>query len=170
MKIGVVSDTHDNTAAVESALRLLTDRGVELVLHCGDIESPETVQLFAGVPTHFVFGNCDGEWTARASSRDYSALREAIVAIGAKVQEPFGNLELAGKKLAWAHGHEQGLFRSLENSDHFDYLFYGHSHVAAEHRTGRTRVINPGALYRVKVRTCLVLDLASGAAESVVVA
>jgi putative phosphoesterase len=173
MKLGIISDTHDNTGPVEEALERLKSRGVELVLHCGDIESPDTVRLFAALPTHFVFGNCDGEWqppdAARRPGRDYSRLRTAIAAVGAEVQEPFGNLELAGKRLAWVHGDDTTLLRSLENSNHFDYLFHGHTHVAREHVVGRTRVINPGALYRVRVRTCLVLDLDTGETDSVVI-
>jgi putative phosphoesterase len=173
MRIGIVSDTHDNSVAVEEAVERFRARGVERVLHCGDIESPETVRLFAGLPTHFVFGNCDGEWhppdAARRPGRDYTKLRDAMAAVGANVQEPFGHLELAGKKLAWVHGDDATLLRSLENSDHFDYLFHGHTHVAKENAVGRTRVINPGALYRVRVRTCLVLDLDTGETESLVI-
>ena len=47
----------------------------------------------------------------------------------------------------------------------FDFLFYGHTHVAEEHRTGPTRVINPGALHRARVKSVLVLDLPSGEAR-----
>ena len=59
MRIGVVSDTHDRQEAVAEAVRLLLEQQVELILHCGDIESPETVRVFKPVPTHFVFGNWD---------------------------------------------------------------------------------------------------------------
>jgi predicted phosphodiesterase len=48
-------------------------------------------------------------------------------------------------------------------------VFYGHTHQAAEHRTGKTRVINPGALHRARPKTFVVLDLATGEVESVVV-
>ena len=41
MRIGVVSDTHDRQEAVAEAVRLLMEQHVELILHCGDIESPE---------------------------------------------------------------------------------------------------------------------------------
>ena len=59
MRIGVVSDTHDRSEAVAEAVRLLGEQKVDLILHCGDIESPETVALFKPIPTHFVFGNWD---------------------------------------------------------------------------------------------------------------
>ena len=160
MRIGIVSDTHSRYATVDAAVKLLRQRGVYCVLHCGDIEDADTVWLFEDLTTHFVFGNCD---TERAS------LRQAIDAIGGTLQEPFGNLELEGHKIAWMHGDDKRLFQDIENSGHFDYLFYGHTHVAEEHRTGSTRVINPGALHRARQKTCVVLDLATGEAESVVV-
>jgi putative phosphoesterase len=153
MKIGLVSDTHDNTRNTAAALEVLRGEGVELVVHCGDICRPATVALFAGLPTHFVWGNNDS---------NKAALRLAMQAAGATSHEPFGHLELAGKQIAWAHGDDWGLVRELLASDAFDYFFYGHTHMAKEHVEGRTRVINPGALHRARVKTCAVLDVVSG--------
>lgn len=153
MRIGIVSDTHDRTEAIAEAVRLLIDQGVELILHCGDIESPETVSAFADVPTHFVFGNWD---------KDRASLSRAIKEIGGTASESFGALEIAGKRVAWVHSHERHQLYQLEHSDYFDYLFYGHTHVREQHRTGRTLVANPGALFRANPKTCIVLDLVSG--------
>jgi putative phosphoesterase len=159
MRIGIVSDSHGRYETVEKALKILDEKGAELILHCGDIDDAETVWLFPG-HTHFVWGNCD---TDRAS------LRQAIYGIGATLHEPFADLELAGKKIAFVHGDNRRLLEGIEYSGHFDYLFYGHTHVAEEHRTGPTRVINPGALQRARPKTCLVLDLETGETESVLV-
>jgi putative phosphoesterase len=158
MKIGILSDTHDNETAVESGLREFRSRGVELIIHCGDIQSPATVQLFAGMPTHFVFGNCD--WRP-------DLLAPAIEEVGAKLHDPHGELELAGKMIGWVHSHDVNHFLNLEFSDRFDYLFYGHTHKAEQHRRGKTQVVNPGALYRVRQKSCLVLDLKSDQFENV---
>ena len=78
-------------------------------------------------------------------------------------------LEAEGVKLAFVHGDDASLLESLEYSGHFDYVFYGHTHVAREHRRGTTRVINPGALYRVRTRTFAILDAETGQIEAVVV-
>src|SRR5262249_46240640 len=111
--------------------------------------------------THFVFGNCD---------TDKAALLEAISAIGApRPPEPYGSLDLEGSRVAFIHGDVGSLMRKVEHSGEYDYLFYGHTHQAEEHHPARTRVINPGALQRARVKTFVVLDLASGALESVVV-
>lgn len=158
MKIGILSDSHDRHDNVSLALRLLRDLGAELLLHCGDITSVETIQLFEGEDVHFVFGNCD---------YDTRLLRGAIADVGAKVYEPFGSLELEGRKIAWIHSHDQKLFRKLEHGGEYDFLFYGHTHEAEQHVTGSTTVINPGALHRAVPYSCGVLDLETGEWESI---
>lgn len=160
MRIGVVSDTHDRQEAVAEAVRLLMEQQVELLLHCGDIESPDTVRAFKPIPTHFVYGNWD---------KDKARLSAAIKDIGGTHYESFGFLTLAGKRVAWVHSHERHQLRQLENADYFDYVFYGHTHVREQHRTGRTLVANPGALFRANPKTCIVLDLLTGEIKPIIV-
>jgi putative phosphoesterase len=143
---------------VRLALAELRQRGVRTVLHCGDIGEESTIALFRDFTAHFVFGNCD---------YDREALRAAIAEMGATLHEGWGQLELEGVKIAFLHGDDGRLKKDVENSGYFDFLFYGHTHVAAEHRTGPTRVINPGALHRALPKTFLVVDLPGGAVESI---
>jgi len=157
MKIAVVSDTHSRAATVQTALRLIASHHVELILHCGDIEDADMVPLFPS-NTHFVFGNCD---------MDRAGIRAAVEEIGATLHEPFGNLELAGKAIAFVHGDDKRLLRDLEQSGAFDFVFHGHTHQAHEHRSGLTRVVNPGALFRARPKTFVIVDLESGQVESV---
>ena len=159
MRIAILSDTHSRYATIEAALQLIEGHKVELLIHCGDIDDAEAVWLFPP-NTHFVFGNCD---TDRAS------IRQAVHGIGATLYEPFGRLEVPGANIAWLHGDDHALMREVESSGRFDYLFYGHSHVAAERRVQNTRVINPGALHRVRQKTFLILDVDSGVTETGVV-
>ncbi|AWM35983.1 phosphodiesterase [Gemmata obscuriglobus] len=160
MRIGVVSDTHDRQEAVAEAVRLLMEQEVELILHCGDIESPDTVRVFRPVPTHFVFGNWD---------KDKNRLATAIKDVGGTHYDSFGALTLGDKRIAWVHSHERHQLRQLENADFFDYVFYGHTHVREQHRTGRTLVANPGALFRANPKTCIVLDVATGEIKPIIV-
>ena len=160
MKIGVLSDTHGRLEIIQSAIRLLCEREAKLILHCGDIDSPAAVRLFTQVPTHFVFGN----WDLRPA-----ALQRAVGEIGGTLHDGHGRLEVAGKRLAWLHGHVRGERQRLEASGQFDFLFYGHSHKAEAHRSGRTLVMNPGALHRASIKTVALVDLVTGEWESIVV-
>lgn len=161
MRIGIVSDTHGNRLMVNLALAELGERGITTILHCGDIDDPETVELFRGFTMHFVFGNCD---------IDQGALRAAMADIGATLHDSFGSVELEGVKLAFTHGDDKVLLRDVERSGYYDFLFYGHTHQAEEHRSGPTRVINPGALHRARPKTFVVLDLGSREIEPVTIA
>jgi uncharacterized protein len=160
MRIGILSDTHGSHLTVKRALAELRERDITTVLHCGDIDDAETVALFRGFTAHFVFGNCDS---------DKASLREAMADISATLHEHFGSVEMEGVKLAFLHGDDKTMMRDVERSGHYDFLFYGHTHQAEEHRTGPTRVINPGALHRARPKSFLVLNLKSREVESVVV-
>jgi putative phosphoesterase len=160
MHIAILSDTHSRYATVEKALALLQTRHINVVLHCGDIEDADTVWLFHGFTAHFVFGNCDTE---------RHSIRQAVHGTGETLHEGYGYVELEGVKIAFTHGDNHRLMRDLETSEAFDFLFYGHTHRAEEHRTGPTRVINPGALHRANPKTFVILDLATRDVESVVV-
>jgi hypothetical protein len=161
MKIAIVSDTHSKHATVHAALDEIARRGASLIVHCGDIADAETARLFPA-HSHFVLGNCD--------KFESAAIERAVADTGATLQQPFGHIEVEGMLIAFIHGDDGQLLRDLERSDAFDYLFYGHTHQAKEHRTGKTRVINPGALYRAAVKTFAILDVATGEIETVVVA
>jgi putative phosphoesterase len=160
MKIAIISDTHSRYQTVETVLGILQQRQINLVLHCGDIEDAETVWLFHGLTAHFVLGNCD---------LDRAAIRQAVFGIGEQLHEPFGRIELEGIRIGWTHGDDHRLLRELEEADEFDYVFYGHTHHAEQHRRGRTRVVNPGALHRARPKSFVILDLDSGELESVTV-
>jgi putative phosphoesterase len=158
MRIAILSDSHGRQQTVERALQVLRERGINVVLHCGDIDDVETVAFFRGFTAHFVFGNCDC---------DRPGLAQAIEEAGGTLHGAWGQLEFEGVKIALLHGDDQRLMRDVEGSGQFDFLFYGHTHHAAEHRTGPTRVINPGALHRARPKTFVLLDLASRQVERV---
>jgi predicted phosphodiesterase len=100
-----------------------------------------------------VFGNWD---------LNRRGLCRAIREIGAVIHGETGRLELGGKRIAWLHGHVRGARLRLEASGEWDFIFYGHSHKPKVHKTGKTLVLNPGALHRAKVKTVAVLDLQEG--------
>lgn len=150
MRIGVISDTHGHAELTRPAIRMLESLEVETVLHCGDIGTPEVVELFAPWPTHFVFGNCD---------HDHTPLRAAIEAAGQTCHDEFGELEFAGVRVALLHSHDRAKFRHAIDSGNYDLVCYGHTHVAAVDRHSETLVVNPGAIYRANPHSLAVIDL-----------
>ena len=61
MKIGIVSDTHNNLRNVQRIVELFNASGVERVIHTGDITQAKTLDVFAhlNAPLYGVFGNND---------------------------------------------------------------------------------------------------------------
>jgi putative phosphoesterase len=149
MRIGILSDTHDQVARTAQAVGLLVAAGAEALIHCGDLTGPEVVDVCAGLPSHFVFGNNDFG-TGR--------LRRAMRGIGAVCLERGGEISLGGRRIAVAHGDSAYEIRRLSEAAP-DYFLYGHSHRAEDHRAGPTRWINPGALDRASAWTVALLDL-----------
>jgi uncharacterized protein len=160
MLLGVVSDTHGNIRRTVQAVELLQDRGVEAVLHCGDVGSPGIVELFAAWPTHFVAGNCDAREDlgaeVRAASQNWHDL--------------FGEITLSNRRIALLHSHMQGKLVECEASGQYDLVCYGHTHRYETHRIGETVILNPGALHRAHPPTIAIVDLASMQVEHVEIA
>lgn len=156
MKIGVVSDTHGHRANTLQAIWMLSGRGIEAVLHCGDIVGADLIPLFAEWPTHFVFGNCDD---------DPAGLRFTIQEAGQFCHERFGDIELGGRRIALLHGDDgRRLYGAVAGGD-YDLVCSGHTHIPKQHRVGKTLVLNPGALYRANPHTIAVVDLEKMTAE-----
>jgi putative phosphoesterase len=152
MLLGVVSDTHGHVDLTRAAIRMLESLAVERVLHCGDVGSPRVVELFSPWPTDFVFGNCD---------HDRQELEAAITAAGQNCHHEFGDLTLAGRRIALLHSDDRARFLQTISSGDFDLVCYGHTHQAAVDRRGPTLVLNPGAVYRANPHSLAVVDLDS---------
>ncbi len=150
MLIGIVSDTHGHVEFARPAVRMLESCEVEQVIHCGDIGSEDIVGLFERWPTHFVFGNCDTQ---------PERLRRAILAAGQTCHDRFGSLDAAGRKIAFLHGDDAGLWKQTIASGLYDLVCYGHTHVSEQHLEGRTLVLNPGALYRASPHSLAIVRL-----------
>jgi putative phosphoesterase len=150
MRLGIISDTHGQVDLTRQAVRMFESLDVDAVLHCGDIGTPEIVDLFAAWPSHFVFGNCD---------EDQAALRAAIEAAGQTCHGEFGTLELAGVPVALLHSHDRRRFRACCDSGDYRLVCYGHTHVAAIDRRGETLIVNPGAIYRATPHSVAIVEL-----------
>ena len=152
MKIGIISDTHDQHDLARNAVQLLRDEGAETLIHCGDLAGPEMVAICAVLPFYFVFGNHDADAVPE--------LTRAANETGATCLGWGGVVVLATQHIAVVHGHMRyDLERVMKPRP--DYLLSGHSHFAMECMDGTTRRINPGALHQTEQPSVALLDLVS---------
>jgi putative phosphoesterase len=151
MVVAILSDSHGRVDAVRRALDVLAPFEPAAYFHCGDVGGLEVFDQFVGKRFWFVWGNTD-----RADAATYTYLQT----VG--LPSPNGPVcvTLDGKSIAVFHGHERQ-FKQACRQPSTDYIFHGHTHSKADHRVGRTRVINPGALHRAAVRTVATLNLAT---------
>lgn len=149
MIIGIWSDTHGRVAAAKEGLKILRARGAEYFIHCGDV-GDGVLELMPAERSAFVFGNNDF---------DKHGFRDEAEIYSVRCCEPFGDIELDGKKIAFTHGDDSTILRQIRAANRFDYLFTGHTHVVDDHREGSLRCINPGALHRAYKKSVATLDL-----------
>jgi putative phosphoesterase len=150
MRIGILSDTHDQVVRTRTAVAALVDRGAEVLIHCGDLTIAEVVYECARLPCYFVFGNCDD---------DHESLESAMKESGGTCLDRGGVLTLAGRQIAVTHGHSLQELRRLAHLEPH-YLCSGHTHRVSDEQKGTTRWLNPGALYRASIWTVMLLDIA----------
>jgi putative phosphoesterase len=158
MKIGILSDSHEQRDNLRYALNVLKNARVEAIVHCGDVGDDLVMfdeLICAGVPVFFVWGNMD---------HPTPAWKKYFRDIGLAWPNGPLKLELDEKKIAVYHGHEPGFSRA-ELSGQFDYIFCGHSHQRRFSHLNGTTIINPGALHRAAVKSVAVLDTRTGACE-----
>ena len=137
MKVGILSDSHDDLEAIAKAVALFNAERVAQVLHAGDIVSPFTFEIFRELRAPFagIYGNNDGD-RLLLCERSGGALR---------VQPLL--LTLDGLRLAVVH--EPPLVNALARSGDFGAVIYGHTHVPEVRREGESLVVNPGKAARL---------------------
>jgi putative phosphoesterase len=132
MRIGILSDTHDNMPQIRKACELFNARHVEMVIHCGDYCAPFALKPlnqilqceYAGV-----FGNNDGEQKGlqriaqgriHPSPADFTVGRWQVL-----VAHELAHPDTAAGKA-------------------YRLVAYGHTHRADVKKQGNTLIINPG--------------------------
>ncbi len=159
--LGIVSDSHDRVEALRAGIDALRNAGATYFIHCGDIGGQGAINVLAGLDGVAVWGNTD--W-------DRAALGRYAESIGVRIRHPLADVQLDSARIAVLHGDDGGLMRRLISSGDYDYLFCGHTHVPEDRTVGRTRIINPGALHRARVKTIASLDLDTGERREIVIA
>ena len=138
MKIGILSDTHNNIDNLKRALAIFRREGIELLIHCGDLASPATAVHLGGFTLIYVHGNMD---------RNPLAIRQTLFDLNpsSMAANQFSGELIPGIRVAATHGHIPGKIESfIESGCH--YIFHGHTHRRRDEIIGSSRIINPGAL------------------------
>ena len=149
MIVGILSDTHNRVAATTAALAVLRKANPEFYIHCGDVGGQNILDLLAGLPLGFVWGNTDF---------DRPELTKYAAHLGIKCYGDFGDLELDGKRFAVTHGDNPLILKQIVVAKKFHYLLHGHTHVARDQVIDGLRYINPGAVHRSPRPSVAVLD------------
>ena len=133
MKVGIVSDSHGNTNALDAMLQHPAAANVEVWLFAGDIAmDAEYLEMVTDLPVIKVAGNND--WPM-------SRLEDTVIA------------QLGGHRILLTHGHLYGVGFSTQNlvlaaaEQAADIAVYGHTHVA-DVSIGEVTVLNPGSVAR----------------------
>ena len=152
MKIGVLSDTHNNIENLKKALAIFNEAKVDLLIHCGDVTSIDMIQWMCEYPIILSFGNGDiitGE--LRSTLKGFNVDNIADYSFQGEIGE---------KQIGVTHGHIPKLFDDMVQFQKLDFLFTGHTHRRRDERIGNTRIINPGALGGMyyQTRSICILD------------
>ena len=156
MKIGVLSDTHEDVANFEIALAAYRAKGIIQVIHCGDMTTAATAQSLDGFKVVYVNGNMD-----QGLPETYRTLRDLN---SHNVVLPTYEGELEGVSIGVTHGDNENELRRLIDSGAHQYVFHGHTHRRRDEMQGSTRVYNPGALggLQFESRSYSMLELETG--------
>ncbi len=139
MKIGVISDTHDQVENILKAVDLLNKEGVELVIHCGDWVAPFTLAFYKNLkaPIKGVFGNNDGD-------RFLHPIRAKKFGVNIEFEERILSLVIEDRKIFVYHGDYGEVTNALVACGTYDAVFHGHTHKRVNELVGKTLSLNPG--------------------------
>lgn len=130
MKIGILSDSHDNLAKIEKAVKFFNQHKVSFVLHAGDFIAPFTISRLEKLRCDWrgVFGNNDGEKTGLTKHSK------------GKIKSGPLRIKLGGKAVTLVHD-----INTLNLSREKAHLvFCGHTHKPEIKICGKNIVVNPG--------------------------
>ena len=129
MKIGLISDTHYNIQNIQKAIVSFNDKHVGVVIHAGDIVSPETVEAFGGIKLIGVLGNNDLQ--VNELTDDYDK-------IGGQLKGEFCEIEQDNLIFAVYHGTNSKRKESLIQCGKYDVVVCGHTHRVQNKKVGKT--------------------------------
>ncbi len=143
MRIGLMSDTHKKLGRAKKAVDLLMDKGIEFLVHAGDIVREELLEYIESKGLRYV---------AVLGNNDFHLYN--VVDKYELVTEPF-YFKLAGK--TWKLMHYPKYIFPLDT----DIIVYGHTHDVDITFNGKNLILNPGEVCARDhgFSTCMTLDI-----------
>jgi len=150
VKIGVISDTHDDVENVQEAIQIFNKSKADYVIHAGDYVFPGVIKEFKKLNAKLigVLGNNDGE---------KNGILKSFIDISGELKGELGEVELEGLKFGVYHGTDSEIKENITRSKKYDILICGHTHRREPQRSGTikdnkdTFVLNPGSAHRKSV-------------------
>ncbi len=128
MRILLISDTHDNVAAIRDLQEEVKKERFDFVVHAGDVISPFSLRSFEFERMYISFGNNDGD-------------REKLVQIALERGWKIGDVVEFPSGVVY-HGTNEEIVRAL--SKKYELVVVGHSHKAEKRKENEATVVNPG--------------------------
>jgi len=161
MKFGLMSDSHDHLENVKKSIGIFQERGVEMVIHAGDIVAPPIINLFDGCGMQLagIFGNNDGEKLGLATFFER---------VGGKLYGDFADFVADEIRFGVYHGTSIPLLESVINCGTYDVVVTGHTHMNSVREVGKTLVLNPGSAHGLgATATIMILETPARSTELV---
>jgi uncharacterized protein len=145
MKIGMISDTHDDLRSVDKAISIFNREKVSRVVHAGDFIFHGVVERFRKLESAKVIGvlgNNDGK---------KFGLDKMFQKIGGELNKSdLAEIEDSDNKdmrIAVYHGTDEKLREATIQSEVYDLFIHGHTHIKRWAQKGKTLILNPGTAH-----------------------
>ena len=139
MKILIVSDSHDNVPNIEKALAWAKGKGINTLIHAGDLSAP-------GVMKNSIAPNFEGTiYIICGSVCDRTLLKEVCASFPkVKYIGDEGSFTVADKKVFLTHYPE--IAEKAFSTRGYDLVIHGHTHKSYIKKEGTEILLNPGTL------------------------
>jgi uncharacterized protein len=141
MKIGIISDTHNNYSSMLKAFKLLKKENINLIIHCGDWTSIDMLNYCKDINIKIigVFGN--NEIYRNEFKNKIKELKLDII-----INDLVSEIITEDIKIGIHHGHRPDIIHRLINESKYNLLCFGHTHYPLIEKINNKIIINPGSV------------------------